>query len=116
MKVKIIDFEEAIIGFLKKAVDTMPTTGHKFIAGLMLASSAKKVEDALSSFADADGCIDTSAVRRAIDGGFSAAGDKVSFTIGDESIKWLVKPVTISVTKADVLNDITALETRYAHV
>lgn len=113
MKVKLMDFEESVIGFLRKAVDTMPTTGHKFLAGAMLASSAKRVEDALSAFADADGCIDTDQVRRLAKDGFTSAGDRVTFTVGDDRLSWLLKPVNVTFLRSDVEAALDDLELRY---
>ena len=74
MKVKLIDFEEAILKFMKKAADTLPTTGHKLLAGVMLSSSVGKTEGLLTGLADSDGCIDTDMVRKAVKDGFALAG------------------------------------------
>lgn len=113
MKVKMIDAEEAALGFLRKVVGTMPTTGHKFLGGLMVASSLGRIEGFLGSMADAEGCIDTDVVRRMVSEGFASSGDKVTFTIGDDSVRWLVKPVNVSVSKSDFDEMLAGLEARY---
>lgn len=113
MKVKLIDFEEAVLKFMKKAVDTMPTTGHKLLAGVMISSSVGKMEGLLTGLADNDGCIDTDMVRKAMKDGFALAGPKATFEIGDERFKWAVKPVLMSFTEQDVETSLSELEARY---
>ena len=113
MKVKLIDFEEAVLKFMKKAADTLPTTGHKLLAGVMLSSSVGKMEGLLTGLADSDGCIDTDMVRKAVKDGFALAGPKATFEIGDERIRWAVKPVLMSFTEPDVETALSELETRY---
>lgn len=113
MKVKVVDFEEAVIKFMRKAADTMPTTGHKLLAGVMLSSSVGKMEGLLTGLADNDGCIDTDMIRKVVKDGFALAGPKATFEIGDERFKWAVKPVLMSFTEQDVENSIVELEARY---
>ena len=45
--------------------------------------------------------------------GFASSGDKVTFTIGDDSVRWLVKPVNVSVSKSDFDEMLAGLEARY---
>lgn len=113
MKVKAVDFEEAVLRFMKRAVDTMPTTGHKLLAGVMLSTSVGKMEGLVAGLADKDGCIDTDMVRKAVKDGFALAGPKATFEIGDERLRWAVKPVLMSFTEQDVETALSELEARY---
>lgn len=113
MKVKIIDAEEAALGFFRKVVSTMPTSGHKFLGGLMVGASVKKLEELLRNLADHEGNIDTDTVRAYLKEGFQFSGDKITFTIGDDSVRWLVKPVNVSITRSDFDEMLAGLESRY---
>lgn len=114
MKVKMIDMEEGALRFFREVIATMPTTGHKFLGGLMAGTQVNAVENALRGFADEDGNIDTDAMRKVIQAGFSASGDKVSFTISDPRLSWLVKPVTVTITPQDLEKTIASVEAKYA--
>ena len=114
MKVKLIDFEEAVLKFMKKAVDTMPTTGHKLLAGVMISSSVGKMEGLLTGLGDSEGCIESEMVREVVEDGFALAGPKATCEIGDERVKWAVKPVLMSFTEQDVETALSELEARYA--
>ena len=97
----------------------MPTSGHKFLRGLMVGSSARKVEELLKGLADAEGNIDTDTIRyetirNLLKEGVQFSGDKVTFTIGDDSVRWLVKPVNVNITSADFDEALTKLESKYA--
>lgn len=113
MKVKVIDAEEQLIKFAKRIIDTMPTTGHKFLSGVMLAGSTKKIEALLSGLTDSEGFVDTERLRESVKSGFSAAGSKVSFTIGSDAISWLMKPVVVNLTEEDFTKALTELEAKY---
>lgn len=52
-------------------------------------------------------------VRKAVKDGFALAGPKATFEIGDERIRWAVKPVLMSFTEQDVETVLSELETRY---
>ena len=45
--------------------------------------------------------------------GFALAGPKATFEIGDERIRWAVKPVLMSFTEQDVETALSELEARY---
>lgn len=112
MKAPFIAFEEEAIKFLRDVIKTLPTTGHKFAAGAMLAASSLKLEEALGAFADEDGKIDTDKVRALIGGGFASSGDKVTFTVGGNAYAWLLKPVSVSLTEADMMAVVDRAEAR----
>lgn len=113
MKVKLIDFEETVLRFMKKAAETLPTTGHKLVAGIMLSSSINKMEGLLAGYADEAGCIETEKVRKAVKDGFSLAGQKATFEIGSDKFRWAVKPVLMSFTEKDVMDELAELEAKY---
>ena len=113
MKVKVVDFEEGVLSFLRKVIATLPDSGYKFVAGAKLGSSIRDIESFLSSFADSDGCIDTGDVRKAVKAGIEASGDRVSFTVGDSRFSAILKPVTVTVTQADIEDAISSVEAMY---
>ena len=45
--------------------------------------------------------------------GFALTGPKATFEIGDERIRWAVKPVLMSFTEQDVETALSELEARY---
>lgn len=113
MKVKFVDFEEGLTAFASKLIGTMPTTSHKFISGLVLGGFAGRLEKTLGVLADSNGEVDTDELRKMVASGFRASGDKVSFTLGDESTKFFFRPINVTVTSADIASAIDALDTKY---
>ena len=113
MKVNVTDFEADLVLFLKKLVGTMPTTGHKFLAGAMLTASAKRVEDLVLSVAE-EGMVDLDRLKTLADSGFLSSDGKASFTLG-EGTAWLLKPVTVTVTREDVEEFLRESGQRHGH-
>lgn len=113
MKVSIGELEEAAFGFLMKLIETLPSTGHKLLAGAMLGSSAKKIRKLFEPFAEADGTIDTSKLKEIVKVGFKASGPRATFTVGDDSVKWLLRPVNMTIEEPDVMEMITSVENRH---
>lgn len=113
MKVRIEELEGAAFGFLQKLIETMPTSGHKLLAGVMLGSSAKKIRKLFEPFAEADGTVDTAALREIVKSGFASSGSRATFTVGDDSVKWLLRPIDVSITEQDVLGMLESVEKRH---
>jgi hypothetical protein len=113
MKVRIEELEGAAFGFLQRLIETMPTTGHKLLAGAMLGTSAKKIRKLFEPFAGADGTVDTVTLREIVKSGFASSGARATFTIGDDSIKWLLRPVDVSITEQDVLEMLDSVERQH---
>ena len=114
MRVSLGEMEAASLVFLQKLVETLPTTGHKLLAGAMIGTSAKNLRKLFEPIAEPDGTIDTTKLREIIKSGFAASGNRATFTIGDESIKWLLRPVNISVEERDLLDMVTAVESHHS--
>jgi Ca2+-binding EF-hand superfamily protein len=113
MKVGIAELEEAAFAFLQKLIETMPTSGHKFLAGAMLGSSAKKIRLLFEPFKEPDGTIDTKVLREIVKTGFASSGNRATFRIGDESIRWLLQPVNVTIEEQDVIDLLSAVESRH---
>lgn len=113
MKVKFVDFEESLMGFASRLIGTMPTTSHKFISGLVLGGVAGRVEKALGVLADSEGYVDTDMLRKAVAGGFRASGERVSFTFGDDSTRLIFRPITVTLTEADLERAISDMESKF---
>lgn len=113
MKVNIVELEEGTFSFLQKLIGTMPTSGHKFLAGAMLGSSVKKIRKVFEPFMEPDGTLDTTKLREIVKMGFSSSDGKATFRIGDESIGWLLRPIDVTIEEQDVLDMITQVENRH---
>lgn len=110
MKVNVAEFEKAVFAFLQRLIETMPSTGHKFLAGVMLGASSKKLTDLIAPFKEPDGTIDTSMLREIVKTGFTASGDRATFRIGDDSIRWLLRPVDVTIEARDVEDLLASVE------
>lgn len=113
MKVSATELEDAAFAFLQKLIETMPTSGHKFLAGLMLGSSSKKIPQVFEPFKEPDGSIDTKVLRDIVKTGFASSGNRATFRIGDDSVKWLIRPVDVTIDEQDVLDMIASVENRH---
>lgn len=113
MKVSLAELEEATFTFLQKLIGTMPTSGHKFLAGAMLGTSARKLRKVFEPFLEPDGTLDTMKIREVAKMGFSSSGNRATFRIGDESIGWLLRPVDVTIEEQDVLDLIAGVENRH---
>lgn len=113
MKADIKELEEATFAFLQKLIDTMPSSGHKFLAGAMLGSSFGKLRKLFEPFMESDGKVDTAKLHEVVRAGFSSSGNRVTFTVGDDSIKWLLRPVNITIEEQDILDMLASVERRH---
>ena len=114
MKVELPAVESAVFAFLEQLIGTMPTSGHKFVAGAMLGSSARKLKELVASLADENGYVETDTLREALKHGFAVSGDKVTFTVGDDRIKWLIPPVATTIDRVDLENLVVRIEAVHA--
>lgn len=113
MKVTTGELEEAFFAFTQRLIETMPSSGHKFLAGAMLGSSAKKVHTFLETFKEPDGTIDTNNLRAIVKSGFASSGNRATFRIGDDSIKWIFRPVDVTIEEQDIIDAIASMEARH---
>lgn len=113
MKVSTAELEDAMFAFLQRLIETMPTSGHKLLAGVMLGTSAKKLNQVFEPFKEPDGTVDTKVLREILKTGFASSGGRATFRIGDDSIKWLIRPIDVSIDEKDVLDMIASVESRH---
>lgn len=83
MKVSVADFGKGLALFESELISGIKSSFFKFAAGAVLGSPAmkKKVDDFLGQFADADGMIDTDAVRAMVDAGMNACGGQFKLSM-----------------------------------
>jgi Ca2+-binding EF-hand superfamily protein len=113
MKVSTTELESAAFAFLQKLIETMPTSGHKLLAGVMLGTSAKKLNQLFEPFKESDGTVDTKVLRDVLKTGFASSGGRATFRIGDDSVKWLLRPIDVSIDEQDVLDMISTVESHH---
>lgn len=102
MKVSISDFELHLMPFMKKIVDTMPSSLHKWLGGAMMVSSVKNIEGALAGLADKDGMIELDDIRKIVKSGFESSGGSVVIPFGSEKLKAFgITPVNTTITVED---------------
>lgn len=102
MKVSIADFELKLMPFMKKIVESMPSSLHKFLGGAMIATSATKLEEFIRSQADESGMVDINKMRQLVNSGFEASGGTVIIPFGSEALtRFGVSPVNVKISRND---------------
>lgn len=102
MKVSVSDFELHLIPFMKRIADAMPSSLHKWLGGVIIATSAGKLEKIIGSQADKDGIVDLDALKKLVYSGFNASGGEVVIPFGSDTMNSFgIKTVNVKITKSD---------------
>lgn len=116
-KVKKQMVEAALLKFLTKVTQTMPSTTYKFLLGSASAFAALKnvtiLDGFLAQLSDAQGLIETDDIKKIVDSGFDAADGKIQIELFNSKtslLSLLVKPLTLTINKQDVYDMIRELE------
>lgn len=102
MKVSIDEFNTKLSAFLKEVSQTPRDQANRFLAAAALDLKAQEIRRGVGMLADADGMVDTDAVKHMIDAGFEASGGLIQVPIGHPVLAFLkAQPEIVDITKAD---------------